>query len=181
MSLCGFGTPEFCSLYSDKHFAIKVKRGMCLFWASCHQHWITRWFMSDSAQWICRVGNSLTGLGACDLWAVINYSCRDSCTGRFSSHPAVVGTTESQPDTPSSCNFCSWNLQCHQRTFVWGSFKWAALSQSKVFFPAFQHGQKSMWQSSACDWPFLCDVPWNGGDTTMPPCDRLQSSSSSQN
>lgn len=38
MSLCGFGTPEFCSLYSDKHFAIKVKRGMCLFWASCHQH-----------------------------------------------------------------------------------------------------------------------------------------------
>ena len=43
-------------------------------------------------------------------------------------------------------------------------------------FPAFQHGQKSVQKSSAYDWLFLCDVPWNGGGT-MPPCDSLQSSS----
>lgn len=59
---------------------------------------IHEWFSPVNLQ---RLGNSLTGAGAGDLWAGINYSCRDSCTVRFSSHPALVDTTESQPDTPS--------------------------------------------------------------------------------
>lgn len=64
-------------------------------------------------------------------------------------------------------DFCTWN-------------PWSLGLSSETFRPAVlsQHGifSDKCANSSAYDWPFLGDVPRNGGHTTKLPCDSLQNS-----
>lgn len=102
---------------------------------------IHEWFSPMNLQ---RLENSLTGFGAGDLWAVINYSCRDSCTVRFSSHPAVVDITESQPDTPSRVIIVAPETLGVVRGLSSETlFRLAALSQSEIFSQPYSMARKA--------------------------------------
>lgn len=110
MSLCGaWYSPNSAACILTSTSALRWK-GMCLFGGTVlalDNRVIHERFSPMNLQ---RHGNGLTGFGAGDLRAVINYFCRDSCTVRFSSHPAVADITESQPDTPSRVLiFSAWN------------------------------------------------------------------------
>lgn len=97
MSLCGV----WCSqILQPVFWQVEVERGMCWFRAPSapDNPVIHEWLSPMNLQ---RLGSSLTGFGAGELWALVNYSCKNSSTVRFSSHPAVADATESQPDPPS--------------------------------------------------------------------------------
>lgn len=93
------GAPKFCSLYSGRRWGGKryvLIPGTAP--SAPDNPVIHEWLSPMNLQ---RLGSSLTGFGAGELWALVNYSCKNSCTVRFSSHPAVADATESQPDPPS--------------------------------------------------------------------------------
>lgn len=108
-----------------------------------------------------RLGNSLTGFGAGDLWAVINYSCRDSCTVRFSSRPAVADIMESQPDTLSrAAIFAPETLGVIRALPSQTLFRLAAFSQR--YFPSLPT-RPEKWAEVQCLWLTIltwCSLKW---------------------